>query len=60
MNRKAKTITKNGGYTKSGKKISKENLYKLYSIRGAFAEKGNFLRTCLASGQKVIQCDIID
>jgi len=43
MNRKAKTITKNGGYTKSGKKISKENLYKLYSIRGAFAEKGNFL-----------------
>lgn len=43
MYSKAKTITKNKGYTKNGKKISKENLYKRYSIRGAYCKKGNFL-----------------
>ena len=43
MNKKAKTITKSSGYSKNGKKISKENLYKRYSIKGAFIEKGNFL-----------------
>ncbi|MGN1433499.1 MAG: hypothetical protein ACI4XI_07335, partial [Ruminococcus sp.] len=39
MYSKAKTITKNKGYTKNGKKISKENLYKRYSIRGAYCKK---------------------
>ncbi len=41
MYSKAKTITRNKGFTKDGKRISKENLYKNYSIRGA--KKGNFL-----------------
>ncbi len=41
--RKAKTITRHGGYTQSGKKISGRNLYERYSIKGAKSERGNFL-----------------
>lgn len=43
MHRKAKAISKNGGYTPAGKKISAKNLYKTYSIKGARCKKGNFL-----------------
>ena len=43
MHRKAKAISKNGGYTPAGKKISAKNLYKTYSIKGARGKKGNFL-----------------
>lgn len=39
MNRKAKTIYKNGGYTKKGNRISGKVLYDRYSIKGAFAER---------------------
>ncbi len=35
MNRKARTIAKNGGYTRKGKHISCVNLYKKYSHYGA-------------------------
>ena len=41
--RKAKTITRNGGFTPSGKKISGKNLYERYSIKGANSARGNFL-----------------
>lgn len=43
MYSKAKTIAKNGGYSYKGRRISKKNLYKLYSIRGAFCKRGNFI-----------------
>ena len=43
MYRKAKTITKNSGYTSNGTKISGENLYKHYSIDGAKSKNGNFI-----------------
>ena len=35
MQRKAKTIAKHGGYTRSGKQISNKNIYDRYSIKGA-------------------------
>lgn len=35
MYKKIKTIKKNGGYTPDGKHISSQNLYGLYSVRGA-------------------------
>ena len=38
MYRKAKTIVRNGGYTRKGKHISCKNLYRLYSIRGSCAK----------------------
>lgn len=41
--RKLKTIVKNKGYTKRGNRISNENLYLKYSIKGAFEGKGNFI-----------------
>lgn len=43
MRRKSKTIAKSENYTKTGKHISKRNLYERYSIRGAESKKGNFL-----------------
>lgn len=43
MYSKAKTIAKSGGYSCKGKRISKKNLYKGYSIRGAFCKRGNFI-----------------
>ncbi len=43
MYRKAKTIAKSGGYSYRGRKISKKNLYKGYSIRGAFGGRGNYI-----------------
>ena len=43
MYSKAKTIAKNGGYSYKGRRISKKNLYKGYSIRGAFCKRGNFI-----------------
>ncbi len=43
MRRKAKTIAKSGGYTKCRRHISKKNLYKRYSVRGATGREGNFL-----------------
>ena len=47
--RKAKTITKNEGYTPSGKKISAKNIYMKYSIRGAGGKVGNFLSYVIRS-----------
>ena len=41
--RKAKTITRNGGMTPGGRKISGRNLYERYSIKGANSKRGNFL-----------------
>ena len=41
MNRKAKTIRKNGGITHRGNKISAKVLYDRYSIRGAYPDKSN-------------------
>lgn len=43
MRRKAKTIARSGGYTKYRRHISKENLYRRYSVRGATGREGNFL-----------------
>lgn len=43
MYRKAKTIAKNHGYNKYGKKISNENIYKRYSFKGAYEKPGNFI-----------------
>lgn len=43
MYSKAKTIAKSGGYSYRGRKISKKNLYKRYSIRGAFGRRGNYI-----------------
>ena len=43
MYRKAKTIAKNHGYTKYGKRISNENIYNRYSIKGAYDKPGNFI-----------------
>lgn len=43
MNRKARTIVRNGGYSRKGNKISAKNLYQKYSIRGAHSGRGNFL-----------------
>ena len=43
MYSKAKTIAKSGGYSYKGRKISKKNLYKGYSIRGAFGRRGNYI-----------------
>lgn len=43
MYRKAKTISKNGGHTSAGKRISCRNIYKLYSCRGAEGKRGNFI-----------------
>lgn len=43
MRRKAKTISRSKNYTKTGKHISKRNLYGKYSMRGAESKKGNFL-----------------
>ena len=43
MRRKAKTISMSDGFTKRGNRISNEELYKKYSIRGASSKKGNFL-----------------
>ena len=43
MRRKAKTISRSKNYTKTGKHISKKNLYEKYSMRGAESKKGNFL-----------------
>ncbi len=43
MRRKARGITKQGGYTSGGKHISGRKLYETYSIKGAKAGKGNFL-----------------
>lgn len=43
MYRKAKTISQNAGYSYKGNRISKRNLYKKYSIRGAYGKPGNFL-----------------
>ncbi|OAB33136.1 hypothetical protein PMSD_15600 [Paenibacillus macquariensis subsp. defensor] len=41
--RKLKTITKNKGYTKKGNRISSENVYLKYSIKGSRVGKGNFI-----------------
>ncbi len=43
MRRKAKTILTNDHYTKTGKHISGENLYRKYSERGSKGKTGNFL-----------------
>ena len=43
MRRKSKTISRSKNYTKTGKHISKRNLYERYSVRGAGSKKGNFL-----------------
>lgn len=43
LRRKAKTIAISGGYTKKENHISKKNLYKKYSMRGATTKPGNFL-----------------
>lgn len=43
MYRKAKTIAKSHGYSKYGKKISNEMIYKRYSIKGAYDKPGNFI-----------------
>lgn len=59
MYSKAKTITRNKGFTRNGKKISKENLYNRYSIRGAYCKKGNFLsyversKLCFGNDEKI-------
>lgn len=50
MRKKAKTIAKNGGYTKRGNHISKKNLYMKYSVRGSTRKPGNFL-TYVTSAQ---------
>lgn len=41
--RKLKTITKNNGMTKKGNRISFENVYLKYSIKGANLGRGNFI-----------------
>lgn len=45
--RKIRTVTKSRGVTKDGRRLSCRNLYKIYSIKGAFLgknhEDGNFL-----------------
>lgn len=43
MYRKLKTIVKNGGYTPNGKRISCNNVYEKYSIKGAKQKPGNFI-----------------
>ena len=43
LRKKAKTISKSGGYTKRGNHISKKNLYMKYSVRGSTGKPGNFL-----------------
>lgn len=43
MRRKAKTIVQSNGYTRFGRRISKKNLYNIYSVRGADNKPGNFL-----------------
>ena len=43
MRRKARGITRQGGYTASGKHISGKKLYEAYSIKGAKSGKGNLL-----------------
>lgn len=41
--RKLKTIVKNNGVTKNGRRISCENVYIKYSIKGAGQGDGNFI-----------------
>ncbi|ASJ52491.1 hypothetical protein BP422_02375 [Brevibacillus formosus] len=41
--RKIKTIIKNNGVTKKGKRISSKNVYLKYSIKGSKKGKGNFI-----------------
>ncbi len=43
MYRKAKFIVKSKGYTKFGSRISKKNLYNLYTVKGANKGNGNFI-----------------
>lgn len=43
MYRKAKTISKHYGYNRYGVKISNKEIYKLYSIKGAYTKPGNFI-----------------
>lgn len=43
MRRKARSITKQGGYTAEGKHISGRKLYESYSEKGLKSGKGNFL-----------------
>ena len=40
---KTKTIVRNNGMTKTGKRISKKNLYLKYSIKGKSNNRGNFI-----------------
>lgn len=55
MYRKIKTITQNDGYTKTGKRISCQNLYEKYSYKGAAGPKGNFL-SYVARAKKEFGC----
>ncbi|PJN52330.1 hypothetical protein PAEAM_47350 [Paenibacillus sp. GM1FR] len=43
MYKKLNNIIANSGLTKKGNKVSFENLYKIYSIKGSEIEKGNFI-----------------
>lgn len=43
MYRKANYIVASGGFTCKGNRISCGNLYRVYSERGAYAKRGNFL-----------------
>lgn len=62
MYRKVKTIIHNGGYTRSGKRISCKNLYEKYSVKGARLKdeegnvKGNFL-TYVQRAQRIFGAD---
>lgn len=59
MYQKIKTIRKNNGYTRKGNKISNENLYKHYSIKGIHGGNGNFLsyvkreKSCFGNNENI-------
>ena len=56
MYRKIKTILKNEGVSSKGNKISNENLYLKYSIKGAYVGKGNFI-TYVKRAEKIFGKD---
>ena len=56
MYRKLNTIIKKKGYTKKKNKISCENLYNQYSIKGANSKKGNFI-TYVQKAEKIFGKD---
>ncbi len=58
--RKVKTITRNGGYTPDGKRISGKNLYERYSVKGANSAKGNFLTYVYCAKKEYGNTELID